>query len=626
MRLRRILCIMSQILPRRSFLAALSALSALWAGSQGSKPVLDEDPYIPSFLHPNDRWVVLRGDKDDLYEIMDLETGRRVMTLSSSSCDTWYGQPELQFDPSGRFLVMGYSGYHSASLRRWDLSGKLDVLGFSPKDGADDASYRMGAEGGTNIELSRHDESIFMLPEPGGILRTPMHDWRLSDFRLIRRRASRLSIPPLSGKRLAVAKTRRGAPWEVVAPPIDGFFRRVRASSKAAQEVPVAGRAMHWPPGENLQDPDICLARRRSTDNLLIWTGYSTLREIDSATGALVRCVSGSMPQTGLLAFGASRASVYAARPLDTAFHWNRNGVPAKGRGRIEPGDILMPPGSIYGPPQANAIEEGSSMGVRALARGVPGLALGLDNGDVWHGLGKNKAGGPWLKVGQHDDVIRALAFVPERPWLISGARDGSLAIWNIEAKSLLKQLPPHDSRVNGASVFAAECAATCGPDGIRLWDLEGGSLRRHLETGGVWVSDVAVSPDGGRVAGALLDGTVRMWDVEGGQLIWSAQAGAGWCAALAFHPDGIRLNAGYELGQILEWNVASGARLRKVRVTGKTPWQEGPRPVHALTWSADGQALAAAFGDAVRVYDRNLHSAEGPGWILPLDWADEYT
>jgi WD40 repeat protein len=116
------------------------------------------------------------------------------------------------------------------------------------------------------------------------------------------------------------------------------------------------------------------------------------------------------------------------------------------------------------------------------------------------------------------------------------------------------------------------------------------------------------------------------MWDAESGSLIWSAQADAGWCAALSFHPDGSRVSAGYELGQIVEWNAATGARMQKVRVGGETYWQKGPRPIHALAWSQDGQALAAAFGDAVRVYDRNLHSSDGPGWLLALDWADDYT
>ncbi|HJV22493.1 MAG TPA: hypothetical protein VJ570_07345 [Holophagaceae bacterium] len=44
------------------------------------------------------------------------------------------------------------------------------------------------------------------------------------------------------------------------------------------------------------------------------------------------------------------------------------------------------------------------------------------------------------------------------------------------------------------------------------------------------------------------------------------------------------------------------------------------------MAWSVDGLALAVAYGDAVRVYDANLQSPKGTGWLLALDWADDYT
>jgi len=622
MKQRRILCTMSQSWTRRTFLAVLSALPAAWSqGRAVGKSTGDKAPYVPTFLHPNDRWVVLRGDKDFCYEIVDLETGRCVQTLADSTCSTWYGLPDVRFDPSGRYLVMGYDGTHDSEIRRWDLRAPGAPL-VLPGDEVD--RERIGS--GDPAQESPEEvpqPPLFALPEPGGLLRCARTDRHLKDFTVARRRTVAVPIP-LHSELQGEVRTRQGRTWKVE--PRDGQadHRIIRALTPQVRRQVASMYGMTGPVGETLRTLPVGLALRRTQDRVLIWTGYSTIREVDATSGDLVRALSGSMPHTGLLAFGRSRATLYASRALDRPFRWNRNGSPSASTGRLgdEP---LQPPGSVVGPPSADPADR-RPWETRALALGSQGLVLGLNNGELRVGRMKDPHSGPWLTLGRHEDGVRALTCVPDRPWALSGARDGSLLLWDLEKGSLLRRLPPHEARINAACALGAARAATCGPDGIRLWDLDTGALLRHLDTGGAWISDVALSPDGRWVGGALLDGTTRVWEFESGRLSWSASPEAGWCAALAFHPEGDRLTAGYELGQIISWDLRSGARLQRTRATAKTAYQEGPRPVHALTWSADGQALAVAFGDAVRVYDRNLHSPEGPGWLLPLDWADEYT
>ncbi|HJV91704.1 MAG TPA: WD40 repeat domain-containing protein [Holophagaceae bacterium] len=622
MRQGRILCTMSQPLNRRTFLAALSAMPPLWVGADLRMAGGEHEPYAPTFLHPNDQWVVLRGDKDFSYEIVDLDSGKRVQSLSDSTCSTWYGLPDLRFDPSGRFLVMGYDGTHDAEIRRWDLHAPGAPLALSG-DVLD--SERVRAEGPLDGSQEEHQQPpLYGLPAPGGILRMATTDLHLKDFKALRRRTVPVPIPLHSDLSTKVV-TGRGQTWELEAWDGKSDYRRIRSKASPLNTHLVSIYGMVGPTGETLRALPVGLAFRRALNRVLIWSGYSTIREIDASTGKLIRALSGSMPHPMLLAFGSSRGTLFAARALDGPFRWNRHGRPVKSPGGLRD-EITTPPGAPVGPSLKQTSDATSGLETRALARGDQGLALGLNNGELWIGGGKDPQAGPWSNLGRHEDAIRALAFVPARPWLLSGARDGSLNLWALGSSSAPKRLTPHEARVNAASASAVNSAATCGPDGIRLWDLEKGILRMHLNTGGAWVSDVALSPDGRWVAGALLDGTVRVWNVEGGSLAWSAQAEAGWCAAVAFHPTEARLLAGYELGQVVAWNAQSGAREQRIHVRAKTEYQEGPRPVHALTWSADGQALAVAFGDAVRVYDRNLHSPEGPGWLLPLDWADEYT
>lgn len=72
--------------------------------------------------------------------------------------------------------------------------------------------------------------------------------------------------------------------------------------------------------------------------------------------------------------------------------------------------------------------------------------------------------------------------------------------------------------------------------------------------------------------------------------------------------------------------DTGKGGRKAQVQVSAPSHWQGAQGSVHALAWARDGRALAAAWGDGVQVLGRSLRGQTGPGWLLPLDWADMYT
>jgi WD40 repeat protein len=288
--------------------------------------------------------------------------------------------------------------------------------------------------------------------------------------------------------------------------------------------------------------------------------------------------------------------------------------------------EIEKPPLEELGTPIKTESGIAFDMGTRAIAYGGSRLAIGRDDGSVTLGNAIARQGGPWEPLGKHPASVRAMAFSSEQPWLLTGAKDGSLRVWDVATKAPLQTLPGHEARVNSVSIGPGNLAASAGPDGIRISDLASGKLLRHIDTGGVWVSDVHFSPDGHAVVAALLDGSLGTWDAVTGTRRWRVDAEEGWCATARYHPEGRMVASGHELGAVVLWDAAKGTRLRKTRTDGKTAWQTGCRSVHALAWSPTGDVLAVCFGDAVRVYDTQLTSGRGPGWLLPLDWADYYT
>ncbi|WP_434415806.1 WD40 repeat domain-containing serine/threonine protein kinase [Nannocystis pusilla] len=159
------------------------------------------------------------------------------------------------------------------------------------------------------------------------------------------------------------------------------------------------------------------------------------------------------------------------------------------------------------------------------------------------------------------------------------------------------------------AAVVVARGAAV----GALAWDRNGRQLAIGRDDGGVevWRVDgtprrvAAVVGDGG-VTGLALgtgwfasgsdDGSARVWKIGGTSRPYVLRGHAGPVRALAFAPVGVRLITGSDDGSARVWRLAPAA-LRE---------HDLGAAVHALAWSPDGTALAAAGARSV--------------WLLPTD------
>jgi WD40 repeat protein len=92
---------------------------------------------------------------------------------------------------------------------------------------------------------------------------------------------------------------------------------------------------------------------------------------------------------------------------------------------------------------------------------------------------------------------VEAVAFSPDGATLAGGSDDGSVKLWNLRSKRLLRQLP------------------TPSP-----------------------ILSITFSPDGRRLAAASRDGAIKIWDVDNGKLVATFAVPAG-TTSVTFPPDG---------------------------------------------------------------------------------------
>src|SRR5262249_43571514 len=79
----------------------------------------------------------------------------------------------------------------------------------------------------------------------------------------------------------------------------------------------------------------------------------------------------------------------------------------------------------------------------------------------------------------------------------------------------------------------------------VFVWNLESGTLVRRLFGHRDWVTGVACSPDGQRVASADRLGQMKLWDLASGQEVLTLGGpGRDQVQGIAFSPDGVNLLA----------------------------------------------------------------------------------
>lgn len=123
-----------------------------------------------------------------------------------------------------------------------------------------------------------------------------------------------------------------------------------------------------------------------------------------------------------------------------------------------------------------------------------------------------------WEAPRTHEHLVSVVRFAPDDRHALSASFDGTMVLWDVEARRKAHDLVGHCARVYAArfSPDGRRIVSSGGDERVLAWDVATGRLlpgpRRRT------IGELALAPDGRHLLTACNDGRAERWDLERGE------------------------------------------------------------------------------------------------------------
>ncbi|HPA47032.1 MAG TPA: hypothetical protein PK395_14805 [bacterium] len=205
------------------------------------------------------------------------------------------------------------------------------------------------------------------------------------------------------------------------------------------------------------------------------------------------------------------------------------------------------------------------------------------------------KETGEMERFSGHTDAVLSAAFSSDGTKMVTGSRDKTARLWDVETGSQIRAFQGHEDSVDAVALSPDGTKVLTGSQDktARLWDAETGQEIERFERHTRRVSTVAFSPDGTAYLTGSIDGTVML--MRPGREPASFPHG-GMVSSVAFTPDGTKILTTSLDGTTRIWDLGDSAQ-----VSAATPEVESATADHSSRTSERGTEKGVAESEAVR-------------------------
>ncbi|KAG1735890.1 WD40-repeat-containing domain protein, partial [Suillus paluster] len=162
-----------------------------------------------------------------------------------------------------------------------------------------------------------------------------------------------------------------------------------------------------------------------------------------------------------------------------------------------------------------------------------------------------------------HTATVRCARVLHNRPIAVTGSRDSTLRVWNIQKGVMLRVLYGHTASVRcldvcGNKVVSGSYDTTC-----RIWDVDTGECLQVLRGHSHQIYSIAI--DGNLVASGGMDTIVRVWDATTGSCVAQLAGHTALVCQLQLSSSLSLLATGGSDGRVITFSLRSFSALQRI-------------------------------------------------------------
>lgn len=228
-------------------------------------------------------------------------------------------------------------------------------------------------------------------------------------------------------------------------------------------------------------------------------------------------------------------------------------------------------------------------------------------------------------------DILFSVARVPNSDTLLVASSDGKVHELNAGQNNPPDRGLAEHGRYVTSVRLVGRTVVSGGYDGRLIWwDLDNGRVIRTVDAHSRWIRQLAVAPDGSKLASVADDMVCRIWNASTGERIRELRGHeertpanfTSMLYACVFSADGHKLATGDRVGRVIVWDVSTGRQLSAVEAPILYTWDGVQRirsigGVRGLAFSPDGTQLAVGGVGQIG----NVDSLAGPSRVEVFNW-----